>query len=463
VVKVTDDSISIFKAGVPLYNLPETLRDVINVTRSIGINYIWIDSLCIIQDQTAAMTDFSREAPHMGEIYSNSFLTIAASRGRGTHVSCFSTRNPSLLKPSAFNSPPDIKSQRYGSGKFYVIDATIWKSAVSEAPLNSRGWVIQERLLSPRTVHFCSEQTFWECSELAACESLPNGLPEKIMETPSGGVRIPQNAFKSFLNFEGGLSHSQSQIAAYTRWSQIVEEYSGCEFTNWTDRVVALAGIAGRLKPIFNDTFVAGLWKNRIAYGLAWEVDSKARRPLSKDGMESYCGPSWSWVSVAGKIKHGIGMEYEWANWEACSTVESCIVEPQGQEFRNPVRQGTALCLRGRLYRLEFSGGQEGHIGQRTSGYAACTIEGGPVKQNAIVLDTTDKPKHVGDQLAVTPILLSRKQGWGGKGHLMSLILQKDGSLFRRIGLLHSSAAEDPAIFQGLLYRGRKEESFQIV
>jgi hypothetical protein len=185
VIKTTNSTLSTHRAGIPLSTLPETLRDVINITRSIGVNYIWIDSLCIIQDQPQDQqpSDFSVEAQHMGEIYANSLLTLAASRGWGTHVTCFANRiSNSLIKPEKFTPellPSNfnyIQPSRYRSGYFYIIDHRIWESAVTSAALNSRGWVLQERLLSPRTVHFCQDQAFWECGELAACEALPGGL-----------------------------------------------------------------------------------------------------------------------------------------------------------------------------------------------------------------------------------------------------------------------------------------------
>jgi hypothetical protein len=287
VIKTADATISSFRTGVPLSNLPETLRDVINVTRSIGVKYIWIDSLCIIQDQELENTDFAREALHMREIYTNSLLTIAASRFRGTHPSCFSTRKSSLLKPPGFNAPADFISQRYGSGYFYVIEQKCWQSAVSDAPLNSRGWVLQERLLSPPTVHFCKEQAFWECSGLQACESLPVGFPEYFLtsEPLVANIQVPSfqqtsataqvkpqrpfpiikgreitkrsennfRSFKSMLNFQNDpsetglpqkLTNSQLHSTVYERWLLIAEAYSRCDLTDPTDRVVAIAGVA---------------------------------------------------------------------------------------------------------------------------------------------------------------------------------------------------------------------------
>jgi hypothetical protein len=477
VIKTTDDTISKLKAGVPLHTLPETLRDAINITRSIGVKYIWIDSLCIIQDQKSQPTDFSREAPHMGEIYSNSLLTIAASRGRGTHTTCFSNRESSHLKPPRFEAPSDIKSRRYGSGYFYVIDQNIWRFAVSDAPLNSRGWVLQERLLSPRTVHFCKEQTFWECSGLAACESLPAGLPHKVMDTLGSMVRIPQNAFKSFLNLQGGPSDpappwgpgdSQTNPLAYGRWSRIVEAYSRCGLTNPTDRVVAIAGVASRLKRVFNDTFVAGLWKGRILHGLAWQIastvsrKSEGKRPLSRDGREVYCGPSWSWVSVVGEIIHDIGAEYKWEYWKPCATVISCVVEPRNEEFNAPVKNGTALRLQGRLQTLKVETRQEIHYGQTISP-TIFLVGNESIRRGEIYLDVTKMEDHLNDQIAIAPVLVNSGEESGRTDQIISLLLRREGNEFERIGLVHVVKSRDPQVFAELLRRDVRKESFQIV
>jgi hypothetical protein len=153
VIKTTNTTLSTFQTGVPLCTLPETLKDAINITRSVGVNYICINSLCIIQDQPEGQqpTDFSVEAPYMGDIYTNSLFTIAASRGWDTRVSCFATRiSDSLIKPQKFapapspNNAHSMQPSRYSSGYFYVIDHRIWELAVTDAALNTRGWVLQE-------------------------------------------------------------------------------------------------------------------------------------------------------------------------------------------------------------------------------------------------------------------------------------------------------------------------------
>ena len=500
VIKTTDTTISSFRAGVPLSTLPETLRDVINVTRSIGVKYIWIDSLCIIQDQELENTDFSREAPHMGEIYTNSLLTIAASRFKGTHSSCFSTRISSMLKPPRFNAPADFISQRYGSNYFYVIDEGCWKSAVSDAPLNSRGWVLQERLLSPRTVHFCKEQTFWECSGLEACESLPTGFPEFfiISELPAvtnqlprfqqtlstaqnkpqlplqvGIAKRPEKNFRSFkntMNFQndppetgspGKLIDSQLKSTSYERWLLIIEAYTRCDLTNPTDRVVAIAGVAARLKGVLNDTFVAGLWKERIMYGLAWRIANrvKGKRPLSRDGREVYCGPSWSWVSVVGGITHDKS-RVRWEDWTQCAVVESCVVQPSNEEFHQPVSRGTALRLRGRLQPLYYRAKPVDTGRWRDPVLSSSHFACGYVKiRHGIRLDSTTTDDHWNDQLAVVPFLRANDL-------VFALILRKGKDGYQRIGLYYSSGGTSEnreAILDVLFHSAVVESSFQIV
>ena len=468
VLKTTDESEDDHREGIAFYTLPETLRDVIDVARSIDVDYIWIDSLCIIQQKKEDYpeTDFDGEGPHMEEIYSNSMLTIAASVGEGTHVPCFQPRTPDLLTPAKF-SAPKIQSRRYGSGHFYIIDQQFWESAVSGAPLNQRGWVLQERLLSPRTVHLCREQIFWECCELAACEALPSGLPKKIMERRGGLDLIPQNGFKSFIS-QSALAQNpngpQSVNLAFERWYQIVETFSMCNFWNPADQIVAISGVAKRLNTTIKGDFIAGIWMERFIEGLAWEIHSgpevttRGKKPTC-DKKECYCGPSWSWVSVDGHIKYDFS--HSQISWQPCATFKNCHVEPEGQpakdrkarQFQTPQKEGTVLSLTGPLYPIDIDW---------SDGTPRACVGGDWYIWEELFLDTTTIKDHINDDLMVAPILVGSPRARNGNNHMKALVLRGYKDSYERVGLLHAWKHTTVAKAARLL-RGQNKTEYKIV
>jgi hypothetical protein len=117
---------------------------------------------CIFQDDE---TDWSTEASRMSDIYTQASCTIAPTAATDSHSGIFFDRNPEELQPHV------IGSYRFGRQDVYTKD-------IDEAPLNSRAWVCQKRLLSRRIIHLCRRQLFWECHETLACESYPDGLSE---------------------------------------------------------------------------------------------------------------------------------------------------------------------------------------------------------------------------------------------------------------------------------------------
>ena len=144
--------------------------------------------------------------------------------------------------------------------------------------LMKRGWVLQERLLSPRSIYFGS-QLSWECTEVLANELFPEGMPYQRMpiwglDTPYKLSRllnidptIEENA--TYTRDSGGEDHDT--FALYERWAQLVETYSVCELTFESDMLPAISGLAHRFAKSLGDVYLAGLWKGNICEGLLWE------------------------------------------------------------------------------------------------------------------------------------------------------------------------------------------------
>lgn len=141
-------------------NLPKTFRDAVETTRQLGIQYLWIDSLCIIQDSDR---DWDEQAKCMEDVFSSAYCVIAATRASGT--------SDGFLKPR-----PDRHFVTFPDGLqdcFYICEAIDdFDRHVTDAELNKRGWVFQERALARRTIHFSQDQTYWECGHGIRCETL---------------------------------------------------------------------------------------------------------------------------------------------------------------------------------------------------------------------------------------------------------------------------------------------------
>jgi hypothetical protein len=149
---------------IEITELPKTFQDAITITRRIGVRYIWIDSLCIIQDSPE---DWAKESSSMGNIYKNGLCNIAATAANDGQTGLFFQRNPLLAQRCRIS----IKSlpSFLRPGLYDLFQQYLWDNSVSEAPLNQRAWVIQERILAPRVIHFGKNQLLWECSELVRC------------------------------------------------------------------------------------------------------------------------------------------------------------------------------------------------------------------------------------------------------------------------------------------------------
>jgi hypothetical protein len=195
VCQLLSSNIDAYSREIPFDNLSRLFQDAIKFTARAQVNYIWIDALCIIQD---SRKDWKNEASVMGLIYQNARCNIAATGFADGTNGLFASRNPSLLMPIRLNLGNDIM---YGDGcglvkmgKYLLIDVDALANGVDFAPLNKRAWVAQERALSIRTIHFGSNQLFWECATSKVCEVFPDGF---LSGTSS-------HSPKSFLRFKIG-------------------------------------------------------------------------------------------------------------------------------------------------------------------------------------------------------------------------------------------------------------------
>ena len=328
VLKLTLHTQTSFKQGIPLASLPLTFQDAVDVTRKLGLRYLWIDSLCILQD---SVEDWHKESAMMDKIYTHARVNIAATCAEDSSKGLYRERDVAAL------NPPKIKLGKIGSTPkdYWIIDHAMWSTEIEDGPLNDRGWVIQERLLAARVLHFGKHQMVWECCEKASTEILcASTLPGRNHMAPT--FKNLNSTLPLATNPQEGLQPSYPKAFwPYILWSQIVEIYSTAKLSYSTDKLVAISGIAKVFGKRTNTSYHAGMWAGCLEYQLLWHVaDSvSAQRP------SVYRAPTWSWASIDGAVcQPGV-----WFEHTIIAKVESVSIQPSFEDPYGMVGQG---CLR---------------------------------------------------------------------------------------------------------------------
>lgn len=264
----TKQNLDEHKRGIDFSSLPLTQRETILATLILGVRYIWIDSLCIVQDSAE---DWQIEAAKMRSVYSNSLLTLAATSAKSPE--------DGLLNP--FQAAKCVSVHGETVMIRFETHETIDKAS---EPLNTRGWTLQEAVLSPRVVCFGSEQWLWKCPSRYATE---DGLIDR-----------PQLAQES-LNQWAGIARQGSGDDGnnyFRHWYRLVSNYSKRALTFQSDKLKAIAGLADTFARHTGYQYVAGLWVEDLATGLMWTSTS---RGVARDAGSI---PTWSWISVEGEV-----------------------------------------------------------------------------------------------------------------------------------------------------------------
>ncbi|KIM97278.1 hypothetical protein OIDMADRAFT_65126, partial [Oidiodendron maius Zn] len=283
------------KGGININALPKTYQDAIAITRRLGHRYIWIDSLCIIQD---SKPDWEHEAARMAEVYQNAWLTISATRSSSPTSGCYnSTEKQTVELRGVIRNSPFILHARRAMEHVpsdWGVDPKNAPMRRFPLPLLTRGWAFQERLLSARVLHFGPQELFWECRERVTCEC--KGIKEwdrdaNIVTYQGAPPKITQNRF---------VNSAAKRDQMHARWRSLVEEYSRRRLTVGTDRLPAFAGLATEMQGYLSQRYFAGLWEDSFVADLCWhrgEIKS-GRGRVRKRGGASWPGiPSWSWAA----------------------------------------------------------------------------------------------------------------------------------------------------------------------
>ncbi|KAK0660470.1 putative heterokaryon incompatibility protein [Cercophora samala] len=316
---------------IPFDTLPQTFKDAFLITTRLGTLFIWIDALCIIQD---SLHDWETESVKMPYIYSLSRFCIAADATAIAGGGCFNGHSHSPQHPRRKEATPlvipSVLTSTSQTSRLFIYPrhhhSTNSQSPIADAPISTRGWCFQERFLSPRTLHYTSEQLFWECRQDFKSEDLISNTQGQPWGTMPGALaQLYDPTFRP-------------EHVVRTWYKSIVAPYSRRRLTKETDRLPAIGGVARvyahllsqaeqrirnaetqtwvegwverqdgfkQYDVVENGVYIAGVWGHQIGHGLSWRRKRGAEMPAVEPGRRRT--NTFSWVSVDGPVEHLYG------------------------------------------------------------------------------------------------------------------------------------------------------------
>lgn len=442
-VKTSIKNIDRHRRSLHTTGIPRLFTDAFEITRILGLQYLWIDSYCIIQDDGS---DKAREIANMADIYSYSAFTIAAPQLNNSYAGIPRGVNPVAIDTSC--AIPVSWSGKRSAGLVRISRPFSWSIVKAESqrdlptPLFTRGWVLQERLLSPRILYFGTDRLFFECHSTQCAELVKYPLdPSMHLMNDSHQVA------KAEVHFEG-------RDAGLAQWYNLVWTYSLLDLTIAKDRLPAIGGIATRFSQKFEDRYIEGLWESDIAFGLSfvqthprrWEdVSRPEEEDTKKEDFQAGKAPSWSWAACnqeVSTLKNFTRTRCSWKgdladlnlfNREDCiaSLIEVVSFSPaEIQDGASSSAVTSRLTVRGRLFHAL---GKDGVVRMH--------------QDRAILYPDYAHLKTGFTNLAMLPLVMMGD--WRGSNELdrwwtaLALLPTDDGpNTFRRVGVFKAKPAE---------------------
>lgn len=292
---------------VPSEVLTQVFKDVISIATLLGIRYLWIDALCITQDDPE---DWAVESANMCTIYGNSTLTVFAVHESG----CFQDRENVFRHSMRYFKADGVSFDVFAQ---VPLDHTGWlrlprhdhgSRGYTQQSLFDRGWVFQEWMLSSRGIVFDRDELLWVCDHVVSCECMHG--------SHAVGNTHPEGLISSRFSFRGSTSQYGPKDPALRNWHwrSTAEAYKNKDLTLQGDTLPALSGLAKRFGAGSTSRYLAGCWEDDLVPSLLWHSDMPTLFKMhewfgnrkSDDRQElqavSYIGPTWSWMSSQGSV-----------------------------------------------------------------------------------------------------------------------------------------------------------------
>jgi len=323
--KLTRAGLRSWYREIPYEELLQTIKDAVKVTMDLDQQYLWIDDLCIIQDDN---DDKAREIVRMGDIYEQAYVTIIAARSSNAQHGFLHSRF--IPGERGYQIPYMCKDGRLGS-------VILWRGreADTSEPTDERAWCLQESVLSRRVLEYGTHNLRWHCTLTRvdedddraryARETAPYPLCDGWLEysetVPLTGPTYMRRIDWTALNDVGQFIKA---------WKGLVSSYTTRQMGCLDDKLLAVSGIARKMNQLTGNTYMAGLWKEALPELLLWHPEKLPHGKVNPARIPTYVAPSWSWASFVGEI----GFLYVGA-----SPAENVTMELLGVDIVNEIEQ----------------------------------------------------------------------------------------------------------------------------
>ncbi|KAH8787792.1 heterokaryon incompatibility protein-domain-containing protein [Diaporthe sp. PMI_573] len=374
-VVLTQDKLEAFQRRLPVESLARNFQDALRICRELGVRYLWVDSLCIVQD---SRDDWAAESSKMASIYSNAFVTISAMSSPGSSKGIFGetntadTRDPTLSRAVTLKLSPESEEVIHALPAKSQDDPEDLASLYQEAPLALRAWTLQETILSPRLIYYGKDRIYWRC--FAGFQSA-DGVPD--------GFQFPDNRDIRLASALQGLSEV-AICPPRDRWGlgqdkgdhyDLVEQYTSRNLTVPSDKLPAFSGLAERIHASLGGGYLAGLFTEDLQQGLLWkttqdfdDIDTETTKD-GEDGtsLNQYRAPSWSWASKDRKVDFKGNFMTDVSPRQQLKLRDSHIRYQDARRPYGEVLPGSYIVVTGLARRLVLSKqahkGWQGHVG----------------------------------------------------------------------------------------------------
>jgi hypothetical protein len=293
----TAENIDKYHHLIALQAIPKTIQDAISTTNSLGIMYLWVDSFCILQDSDE---DKGREIENIRVYFQNAYITIVAANANRVSDGFLHDPPPWRIEPVIVPYPIPEEPGKVDQVHLYRTYAP-WPTYNNS--VDNRAWCLEERVLSPRRLVFCSHALQYECQEQRVnVNGSPLGLPDLYLRLPKPqGMQDNQENINS-PSHENYAENSDSVTLAVVEdgWDYVVTQYTSRRLTKVKDKLVAFGAVAEQFQQLWPNTlstrYAAGLWSHQLPQSLLWVINGETHQ--LPEG--TYRAPSWSWAAVDG-------------------------------------------------------------------------------------------------------------------------------------------------------------------